>query len=177
MWTVCLDSCPHQIEVATLSGNSLRTVTRQRRDFDLNPGPSAPESSTLTTRLPSHPTNQQPNGKCLSNADYVMDGKCRCEHCTHSIVYITERDGQSPTVAGERRLNNGASSRRRLLRGGPLPLSGGRLSSHGGHRSYCDVPRTAADVRRKAVLETTPEHRPARLINASANRPLLALKT
>ena len=35
--------------------NSLpMTVTRQRRDCDLNPGPSAPESSTLTTRLPSH---------------------------------------------------------------------------------------------------------------------------
>ena len=32
--------------------NSLpKTVTRQRRDCDLNPGPSAPESSTLTTRL------------------------------------------------------------------------------------------------------------------------------
>jgi len=30
-----------------------KTVTRQRRDCDLNPGPSAPESSTLTTRLPS----------------------------------------------------------------------------------------------------------------------------
>ena len=36
--------------------NSLpKTVTQQRRDCDLNPGPSAPESSTLTTRLPSHP--------------------------------------------------------------------------------------------------------------------------
>ena len=36
--------------------NSLpKTVTRQRRDCDLNPGPSAPESSTLTTRLPSRP--------------------------------------------------------------------------------------------------------------------------
>jgi len=36
--------------------NSLpKTVTRQRRDCDLNPGLSAPESSTLTTRLPSHP--------------------------------------------------------------------------------------------------------------------------
>ena len=32
----------------------LQTVTRQRRDCDWNPGPSAPESSTLTTRLPSH---------------------------------------------------------------------------------------------------------------------------
>jgi len=35
--------------------NSLpKTVTRQRHSCDLNPGPSAPESSTLTTRLPSH---------------------------------------------------------------------------------------------------------------------------
>ena len=35
--------------------NSLpKTVIRQRRGSDLNPGPSAPESSTLTTRLPSH---------------------------------------------------------------------------------------------------------------------------
>jgi len=35
--------------------NSLtKTVTRrQRRGCDLNPGPFAPESSTLTTRLPS----------------------------------------------------------------------------------------------------------------------------
>jgi len=36
--------------------NSLpKTVTRQRRYCDLNPGPSAPESITLTTRLPSRP--------------------------------------------------------------------------------------------------------------------------
>ena len=40
--------------------NSLpKTVTRQRRGCDLNPGPSAPESSTLTTRLPSHPGRQE----------------------------------------------------------------------------------------------------------------------
>ena len=32
-----------------------KTATRQRRDCDLKPGPSAPESSTLTTRLPTHP--------------------------------------------------------------------------------------------------------------------------
>jgi len=30
-----------------------KTVARQRRDCDLNPGPSAPESSMLTTRLPT----------------------------------------------------------------------------------------------------------------------------
>jgi len=36
--------------------NSLpKTVIRQRRDCDFNPGPSAPQSSTLTTGLPSRP--------------------------------------------------------------------------------------------------------------------------
>jgi len=36
--------------------NSLpKTVTQQRCGCNLNPGLSAPESSTLTTRLPSHP--------------------------------------------------------------------------------------------------------------------------
>jgi len=36
--------------------NSLpKTVARQRRGCNLNPGPTAPESSTLSTRLPSHP--------------------------------------------------------------------------------------------------------------------------
>jgi len=36
--------------------NSLpKTVTRQRRGCDLNPNPSALESSTLTIQLPSHP--------------------------------------------------------------------------------------------------------------------------
>jgi len=46
--------------------NSLpKTVTGQRRDCDLNPGPSAPESSTLTTWLPSHPghTSQHYSGE------------------------------------------------------------------------------------------------------------------
>jgi len=43
------------VNKGTTGVNSLpNTVTRQRRDCDLNPGPSAPESSTLTTRLPSH---------------------------------------------------------------------------------------------------------------------------
>ena len=40
-----------------MGANSLpKTVTRQRRDCELNPDPSAPESSALTTRLPSHPS-------------------------------------------------------------------------------------------------------------------------
>ena len=38
-----------------------KVVTRQCRGCDLNPGPSAPESSTLTTRLPS----AIPNVECM----------------------------------------------------------------------------------------------------------------
>jgi len=38
--------------------NSLpKTVPRQRRGCNLNLGPSAPQSSMLTTRLPSHPSH------------------------------------------------------------------------------------------------------------------------
>ena len=32
-----------------------KTVTRQRRGCDFNPGPTSPESSTLTTRLQCQP--------------------------------------------------------------------------------------------------------------------------
>jgi len=35
-----------------------KTATRHRRGCDLIPCPSAPQSSTLTTRLPKHPTDR-----------------------------------------------------------------------------------------------------------------------
>ena len=42
-----------------------KTVTRQRRDGDMNPGPSAPESSTLTARLPNGVVCCRNNIACL----------------------------------------------------------------------------------------------------------------
>ena len=48
-----------------------KTVTRQRRGCDLNPGPSAPESSTLTTRLPS--------ARCELQASLPMSD-CQLQH-------------------------------------------------------------------------------------------------
>jgi len=42
--------------------NLPKTVTGQRRDCDLNPGPSAPESSALATRLPSHLSKRSTGG-------------------------------------------------------------------------------------------------------------------
>ena len=48
--------------------NSLpKTVTRQRRGCDLYLGPPAPESSTLTTRQPSHPHPELKNSSVNSS--------------------------------------------------------------------------------------------------------------
>ena len=61
-----------------------KAATRQRRDCDLNPGPSATEPSTLTTRLPSHPVvGFSKNKQVLSTewksgvADGGGGGRCR----------------------------------------------------------------------------------------------------
>jgi len=61
------------VNSGTMGVNSLpKTVTRQRRDCDLNPVPSAPESSiTLTARLPSDPTRPVRLG-LLDSADLDM---------------------------------------------------------------------------------------------------------
>ena len=48
-----------------------KTVTQQRRVCDLNPGPSAPESSTLTTRLPSHDRRGYVKFKYLAQRKYI----------------------------------------------------------------------------------------------------------
>ena len=58
--------------------NSLpKTVTRPRRDCELNPGPSAPESSALTSRLPSHP-----------NKNYMLsEHACSLPFETHNACF------------------------------------------------------------------------------------------
>jgi len=58
-----------------------KTVTRQRRDCDLNPGPSAPESGTLTTRLPSHPRIKA----ALSTARAARARAARLSRCANPI--------------------------------------------------------------------------------------------
>ena len=51
-----------------------KTVTRQRRGCDLNRGRSAPESSTLTTRLPSHPVHSIDAAYCWRRANVICRG-------------------------------------------------------------------------------------------------------
>ena len=61
----------------------LKTVTRQRRDCDLNPGPTAPESSTLTTRLPSQrrALSSKPVGRRFCRRS-VEQTERRMDRCT-----------------------------------------------------------------------------------------------
>ena len=70
--------------------NSLhKTVTRQRRGCDLNPGPSAPDSSTLTTRLPS----------VLVSESYILQEDCsKC--LVHRLKKCVDR---TELLEGQRR--------------------------------------------------------------------------
>jgi len=59
----------------------LKTVTQQRRGCDLNPGPSAPESSTLNTRLPSHPHHRSKQKIAIFNTS----GRKDADGCMRAI--------------------------------------------------------------------------------------------
>jgi len=71
--------------------NSLpKTVTRQRRDCDLNPGPSAHESSTLTTRQPNRPAGSvmlraQGRGSAETCSVYAGTDSAECQTPTLSV--------------------------------------------------------------------------------------------
>ena len=66
----------------------LKTVTRQRRGCDLNPGPSAPESSTL--KIDDTVTHKVAHTKSVDNDCYWY-----CQHSMRSRVYETV---ESPSV-------------------------------------------------------------------------------
>ena len=75
----------------TVGVNSLpKTVTRQRRDCDLNLGPSAPESSTLTTRLPSHPGTYYCLQRCLWRICQYEQNHLQFM-CSWLLVMLSER--------------------------------------------------------------------------------------
>ena len=88
--------------------NSLpKTVSRQRRDCALNPGPSAPESSKLTTRLPSH--------RAMSiTVRYIVAHNRKASSAPCTPVKRQKRRFQVVTTAVERdgsRRKSGTSSR------------------------------------------------------------------
>ena len=80
--------------------NSLpKTATRQRRDCDLNPGPSASESSTLTTRLPSHPILQFRKINLLCSLLYFpahFRSLCTTRARHFAVSYV--RNNSAPTL-------------------------------------------------------------------------------
>jgi len=71
----------------TIGVNSLpKTVTRQRLDCDLNPGPSAPESSTLATRLSGHPSIYE----YINDDSYTVCNRCGWQALAEAIQSVTE---------------------------------------------------------------------------------------
>jgi len=67
-----------------------KTVTWQRRGCDLNPGPTAPESSTLTTRLPSHRAKSvlKCNAAWLDNYSPLLKSTIREDYCWADWAYF-----------------------------------------------------------------------------------------
>jgi len=63
-----------------------KSVSRQRRDCDLNPGRSAPESSTLTTRLPSHPSECR--NEAVSSSQLLWFKSCLS--CGENALYALD---------------------------------------------------------------------------------------
>ena len=138
--------------------NSLpNTVTLQRRDCDLNPGPSAPESSTLTTRLPSHPMlsvglsiyfNTVRKGACLRGRSVQVEN--RPERWRQRPARVQRRAATGWNVDNLASSRHGAT--RRLGAGWhavasppqPSPPRGIRFRRRDGHKSPPPSPPVVA---------------------------------
>ena len=116
--------------------NSLpKTVARQRRDCDLNPRPSAPESSTLTTRLPSHPcrrtraeNSRDPGGLWAFDHQTIDtdDAIARCRrHAQPAGITAASYLDLRPPLSRTQRWGNGSMSGLRS-RGREFDLRSGR---------------------------------------------------
>ena len=92
VWTVCL---------------------RQRRDSDLKPGPSAPESSTLTTRLPSHPC--APDKTLDGHIVWRTSRSFCCSSCSASKLVPDSRFSRLHTHTPTRRYWNSLNHNRTIL--------------------------------------------------------------
>jgi len=94
--------------------NSLpKTATRQRRGCDLNPGPTASQSSTLTTRLPSQPllhinyaivnearSKQKPFNKVIfKHGDIRVDFWQPQKKTVYRISYSSNQDGSQEDIS------------------------------------------------------------------------------
>jgi len=94
-----------------MSVNSLpKTVTRQRRACDLKTGPSVPESSTLTTRLPSHVHESSNGGEC-SGCERIV------AHSLYWPPFSLECDDVIVAAAENARRRNRETTRKILLLG------------------------------------------------------------
>jgi len=82
--------------------DSVTTVTRQHRGCNLNPGPSALESSTLTTLLPSHAYSCWVREFIML---YVYQLACKCTPRFTTVIGLSPRDiDTASSISSLRRL-------------------------------------------------------------------------
>ena len=82
-----------------------KTVFRQRRCCDLNPGPSVHESSTLTTRLLSHPRIEANSHHQTRHDNTVLSVSRplrRCELNSRQLNTVADRNLKSEHVQSNR---------------------------------------------------------------------------
>ena len=145
-----------------------KTVTRQRHGCDLNPGPSAPESSTLTTRLPSHRVRTDVVAVatgCWMTRAVLMDGDSgplstappvsrRKNRYVTSVAAISTLHSATRREINERSLPRRAAPRRlHTLQPTGLaampdhhrPTQSTRVCTHA-EWAFCTLPRTSAPL-------------------------------
>ena len=79
-----------------------KTVTRQRRDCDLNPGPSAPESSTLIAKFYYMDTESRTRARHGPDTDKVR-ARCRVRAKFHYTDTDTGTDTDTDFFAAKLR--------------------------------------------------------------------------
>ena len=127
--------------------NSLpKTVTRQRRGCDLNRGPSAPESSTLTTRLPSHPVDMDIDAKFHIHGKPIQ----KSLRTWWPVVAARRRAVSSASVAlrPRRRRGRRVSSRSRAGHR-PTPADDARAARSSASERGRTAPRESRRLRRR----------------------------
>jgi len=103
--------------------NSLpETVTRLRHDCDLNPGTSAPESSTLTTRLPIHPRFSKIHSVLVLLITHTVSYFYECKTAINAFSALTLLVAWQEEHAACKKLSGGvlawlSGARRRLAYG------------------------------------------------------------
>jgi len=110
-----------------------KTVSRQRRGCDLKPGPSASESSTLTTRLLSHPRWTRVLLShvlmCLIQKAWLRVRNLTARCLVAAVRVPADMQSAAPSQADGESVNNGETAVSRCPTVGAVKQLGGELKT------------------------------------------------